>query len=624
MQDKPTTFPWLALAVAKAIPDPPKGSVVDWARENVSLVGSARSEVFDPDITPWTREPIECAANGCREMTFIKPVQSGGSTAGEIAICYWLATQKGGDIQYNWQNDEQAGDRWIKRVEKILKACGAVMVRFPVGPTGRHKWTKGIIVFPHCNLTMQGVNLARNVASDSIRFQVNEELHDAEGGWAPGRLQQCRNRTTAFWNPVIFNISNGGHKGTELHQAFERGTQQHWEVKCPKCGLFHAMRTRWEEKTGHLGGLRYNADGCRLPDGTYDYPKLAPTVRFQMPCGWEFPDDLSIRKKLSLSGGYSSPRNPGAVLTEKSFTLEAVSVDYIPFLTLIQEKHRALRAMKLGDPKPYWDYLRERECQFIDPEDRPMVAHIVKSKVTKLGQGLEKRMERYGALDRQQGSMEKGEVPHWWGLIQDIEELPGGKLHILTVWEGKLMTDDDAAAVMARHEVDPAKVVCDSGDDTVHVYQFCLLHGFNAIKESGEDRFAHTVVMGDTKRTTYHIYSKPTLLCDAARAPRSAADMNDEPRYWLCSHIGIRDRLAWLRASSDVTYEIPSDVSEDFTKHFNAETRQEFKRPKTGEISHEWVQHSRRNDLFVCACYIAMLMEIDGYIGAIPERKQTE
>lgn len=608
-----TTIRWLALAFAAAIPNPPEPSVVEWGRASVRLVGSARSEAFDPDITPWTREPIECAGNGCRKMTFVKPVQCGGSTVGELAICYWLAKQKGGDIQYNWQNDEQADARWAKRVEKILKACPELMARFPAGPSSRHKWNKGLVIFPHCNFTMQGVNIDRNVASDSIRFQVNEELHDQEGGWEPGKLQQCYNRTTAFWNSVIFNISNGGYKGDQLHQAFEDGTQQHWEVKCPGCGQFHRMRTRWDEKQPELGGLRYNADGCRLNDGTYDYRKLAPTIFYQMPCGWTFKDDLVIRKQLSLSGRYSDPTNPGAVLTERSYTLEAVSVDYIPFLSLIQEKHRALRALKLGDPKPWWDYLRERECQFIDPEDRPLVVNIVKSKAPKTREGLKNRLERFGALDRQQGKLEIGEAPHWWGLIQDVEVKPDGKIHILTVWEGKLLTDEDAARVMADHSVDPAMVVCDSGDDTVHVYRFCLDHGFNAIKDSGESLFAH-------KNGGKRIYSEPRLLCEMLNAPRISANLDEEPRWWLCSKHGIRERLTWLRASDAVNYEVPSDVSEDFTKHFNAETREEHRNPRTGQITIEYHQHARRNDLFVCACYLAMMMEIHGIIGELPQK----
>lgn len=614
---------WVFQEWLSRIPRRRESSVVKWAEENMRLVGSPLGEKFRSSVTPWTREPLECAADGTRMVTFVKPVQSGGSVVGEIAICYWLANEQGGDVQYIWQNDDQSAARWDQRMERNLSGCKPVVDRMPGGTTDRLKWKKGTVMFPHANFIMEGAYTDRNVASKSVRFQVNEELHDAERGWDPGKLQQAWNRTTAYWNSVIFNISNASQKGDQLHRAFLDGTQEHWEVLCLGCGQFHRMRTRWDAKHEELGGLRYDAEGSRLENGEYDYQRLAETVRYQMPCGWQFKDDLKIRRKLSLSGRYSSPENPGASRLHRSFTLEAVAVDYIAWLKLIEEKHRGLRALKLGDPKPWWDYLRERECQFVDPEDRPLIANIVTSKdVRKSREGLPNRKERYGALDRQQGNLDKGEIPHWWGLIQDVEELPGGKIHILTVWEGKLLTDDNAAAIMNNHGVDPAKVVCDSGDDTSHVYQFCLLHGFNATTETGESRFAHTVIDGATKRTTYHIYSKPTLLCDAARAPRTHQRMNDEPRYWHWSHDGIRERLTWLMASSDVKYEIPEDVSEDFKKHFNAERLESHKNPRTGQPTLEW--HRRgRNDLWVCACYNAGYMEIDGIIGEMPERKQA-
>src|SRR2546427_10520288 len=96
---------WIYQAWLEALPPEPVKSVCEWARRNVKLIGSARSESFDPEITPWTREPIERAGDGTKKDTFVGPVQSGKSAAGEVALCYWIATQNGGDIQYNWQND---------------------------------------------------------------------------------------------------------------------------------------------------------------------------------------------------------------------------------------------------------------------------------------------------------------------------------------------------------------------------------------------------------------------------------------------------------------------------------------------------------------------------------------
>src|SRR5204863_1720207 len=221
--------------------------------------------------------------------------------------------------------------------------------------------------------------------------------------------------------PVVFNITNAGRKGSELHQAFAGGTQRHWEVKCLGCGKYHRLRARWEPDKPDLGGLRYNMDACRREDGEVDYDKLRSTIRYQMPCGFVVRDGVKERRALSLSGRYSSGDNPGAPRGEESYTLEAVSVDYIPWLELVRTKHLALRSMKRGDPKPFFDYLREQECRFVDPgEDRPTLRSVQISQQPKNREGLPHRQARFASVDRQRGSIEHGELPHWWLFIQDV------------------------------------------------------------------------------------------------------------------------------------------------------------------------------------------------------------
>ena len=82
---------FIASQFLEAIPPEPEPSVVEWARRNVRLIGSARSEAYDPDVTPWTKAVIEAADDGLsRVITFVKPVQSGGSAAGEEKLASGL------------------------------------------------------------------------------------------------------------------------------------------------------------------------------------------------------------------------------------------------------------------------------------------------------------------------------------------------------------------------------------------------------------------------------------------------------------------------------------------------------------------------------------------------------
>lgn len=610
---------WLFCQFARSIPGKAVESICDWGKQFVKLPGSAMSKTFDPDITPWIREPLDSSERPERRKTFfIKPIQSGGSVAGEVRLCYVLATKSSGDVQYNWQNDEQADARWDKRVERILRACEPVMER---APKERFKWTKGTILFPHCNFMMQGVLSNRKVASDSIKFQINEECHDEEG-WLPGRLRQAFGRTTAYWDHSIFTVSNAGRKGSDLHVEVQLTALKLWHILCPGCGQFHVMRTRFDEKQPQLGGLRYDSETCRRSDGEMDYERLAGTVRYQMPCGFIVYDrDKSTRRAMSLGGKYIGP-DGGAV----TYSLEAVAVDYISWLELIKEKHAALKAMKYGNLEPWRKFVRERECVFASDEDRPFFARVVLSERKKDREGLPNRVGRLGALDRQQGELAKGELPHWWGVIRDVAVMPDGRIHTLLVWEGRLDTDEQAADVMRRHDVPPTAVVVDSGDDTVHVYKFCLQHGFNAIKGGGELFYPHP----DGSRK---IWSKEKPLHGMIQAPPlydyqfiDGEWTHDprEPLFWFYSKSSIRDRFAWLSSGGGgtVIHETPGDVSDDYKAHMESEELQEKRNPKTGRLEKVWVQLKERNDLFVCECYIAMLIEMAGLIGISVEPEE--
>lgn len=107
---------------------PYSGTVSEWARSRVRLPGSALSSAFNPDLSPWTREVIDRVDDGTtRKITLVKPVQTGGSVVGEVALCYIIAMMDSGSIHYNWENDIKAGKRWDERIGRILLACRDVV-----------------------------------------------------------------------------------------------------------------------------------------------------------------------------------------------------------------------------------------------------------------------------------------------------------------------------------------------------------------------------------------------------------------------------------------------------------------------------------------------------------------
>jgi hypothetical protein len=544
-----------------------------------------------------------------RSVTFMKPVQTGGSVLGEVLLCYWIRFAYG-FLQFNWSNDDRAKERWNSRIESILRAClpVATMMDSLLG------YSDGEINFGKLFFRMQGVFVPDNIDSDSVTFQLNEEIHS----WKPGHLEKARNRLTAVWNYKAIDISNAGDVKDQLDVAFRNGTQEHWEVRCPGCGKTHRMRTHWDPNRPDLGGLRYDADGCRVGHFEYNYNKLRPTIHYQMPCGYTVHnEDLITRKAMSDNGDYSDPTNPNAELKYRSYTYEAVSVDFIDWMMLIKQKHDALRARSQGDPEPWKRYKRERECIPYDPNDVPLLNIVtINKEVKKNRDGLPGNKMRRFSLDRQQGQKSKNEFPYWWITIRDAQITEKGKFKSRLVYEGRLDTDDEVVQVLKEHSCQMWQGVADSGDDTEHVYLFCLKHGINALKGTAEKFYAHE---GGARRIfspgrpLHQMLGRepkyPYLEISSAQGPVNVPDPR-EPMFFLYSKYGIRERLDFLR--SETEWETPVDVSEDYRLHMEAEQREEITSPRDGSKSFVYRQLKDRNDLYVCECYFALQVDMVG------------
>ena len=609
-----TDLLWTLRAFTQAIPSSAVTSVVEWAEKNFRVVGG-KTEVFDRRTAPWQCPVLECAQTPGRYV-YVKPVQSGGTTIGEIVACFWISTWSSGDVALFWPNDAKADDRWIKYTEKRLRACAPVMER--TSPE-RFKWVKGLVVFPHLNLSQLGVNTERNVASDTIRGIIGEELHVVENGWTPGKLEQVYGRQRAVWNAISFLISNASKEGDQFDQAFQEGTQEHWEVPCPGCKQFHVMHTRWDDKHPELGGLRYDADGCRRNDQTYDYLKLKSTIRFQMPCGCVVHDTPSERRALSLAGRYGEPQNKGALPNNRSFTLESVALHDTRWLDLIRQKHLALRAMKYGDPSLYEVYCREQECRFWNPRERAEQRAITLTPGRRKNRdGLTDRVARYAAGDYQRGR--EGEPPHWWLVIRDFRQDGSSML----VWEGRCSDEGELVGTINLHQVQPLFVVLDSGYEAKNVvYPLCISRGYCCIKVEGE--------RAGVSKTYRHpdeserIYSEPQPLYKIMGIGPTRDNPAEEPRFWLISKWGAMEQLAWLRTSS-VPWGVPEDASDDYKAHMAAWTYSTRRAPTTGEILPTWKLMSEREDdhLYQDECYITVCALMDRLIGlgVLPEKPE--
>jgi len=529
----------------------PSGQAVtasEWCSEHVQLPGSVLVDRYTPEATPWTRDIVDSLGDPTvRSTTVMAPVQSGKSVIGEAAACYWLATSAGGDLQWNWENDTKAKERYEKRIEKILRACHPLRRRWP---RDANKAKRGLVVFPHANLTVQGQEVASNLDSDSVRFQVNEEIHS----WHEGRLDKATARLTAVWNAKQLNLSNAGV---------------------------------WK---------------CKRGPHEYDYEALAKTVYYECEhCSHR----IYEHDRRTVRCGYVQC-NDTPLSGHRSFSWDAVAVHYISWLSLIQQKHQALKALAYGDRGPWYVYITERECRPWRQEDEPFTHKI------NISSGVKKQPRdgayevTIGTVDVQRGGMT--DRPHHWVVVRGYNKSDKGVVTAALLHEGRIDEQGQVDVLMSSHSIQPSLVFVDSGDQTESVYQWCASKGYTPIKGMRGDGFVVEVEGDDGEKER----RRRIWRCDPDR-PVEVSTSSGRVLLPLILYAkeGIRDRLLANQESGRWDWQIPEDVSEDFVAHYAAEqTRYDA---HTGKRTHKQVK--ARNDLYVCDAYQALGYEIWSYFN---------
>jgi hypothetical protein len=596
-----------------SIPAAKPDDIIAWA-DSSGLKVDGHS--FDSMRTPQLIEPMRAMADfDTRIGTLIKPVQIGGSTAGEVVAAWWAAFYHG-MIQYNWQDDLKAKDRWHDRITKTLNSCRDIK------RTGNHL-DELICEARYINSTVrvQGVFNESALDSDTVPLQINEEIHL----WKPGFLSKARRRQTQVWNAKAFDISNASNENDQLHSAFEDGTQEHWQSTCPGCGQPHEMHFRFSPTKPELGGLRWDSDGCKMDGGRFNYNKLERTIRYQMPCGHEVKDHASERRRIK--GAYSHAKNEGAHVSHRSWNFEAVSCDSIRWLTLIQEWHSAIRAQRSGDIEPMRRFVTERECRFWGEDSIPFSGAIVlKSEIKKSREGLEGRAVRLWAADKQRGYRSKGELSHYWLVIRDV--MPDASSQL--VFEGQVSTDTELLAVLDEHQCERYAGGVDGTWDTKHVKEFCFRNGLNmfAANASHKGGFLHS----DKVRRFYddgkllHLDLNMPPRFDYTYSADGVVPSQAEPTIISYNLAGMLENFFFIRSheqnvkanggSDFIAWEVPGDVSEDYQKQIDCWERVSVKQRKTNDEVEGFRKRYEADHMTMCEAYIAMMMEIGGFISS--------
>ena len=595
--------------------------MVEWLESvRFTLPGSLRSERFRIDISPWLRFPMELMDRPeTRKLTVIASVQSSKSTLGEAAIVHRQATDPG-NMLYNWEDDGKADEIWNERIENTIRKAPSLSHRVPSKKIRQRKreiqFTDGMY------FRMQGAAAKANRQSKSVRYLINEELKD----WKPGAYKDMLNRVTASWNSFVLNITPGGVTGDETFRAWEESSQHTFHMVCPCCG--HKQIPRFRVRKDEPGGIHLcdptdeeAVKLCKPERGKYNYQEISKHLYYECEnpdCDHRWRDTPKERETIAHTGEYIS-MNPSALESDKGVKWNAVIVPWIPWVSLIKEFHEALSAAKYGALEPLQEFVQKREADFWNPEKDDFDGEEVQlsKEIRKSREGLTDKQYRIMTVDKQRGSVRRGETPHYWVVARDWAP---GKSALL--FEGRIDTDEEIEALREELKIMPILVWIDSGDGMtmMDVYRMCAKYGYTAIKGEDKNGYYHIIKGGEKdKEKTFRRYSPEQM---------QVVTLEDgtpvKVPLVLYSKQGIRDALYYLRESDDFDFQTPEDVSEDYKEHHKAERLIDWTIPKTGQVIQIWKQGKRRNDLFVCECYQALIADLLGLIGMVPTQERAE
>lgn len=528
-----------------------------WCEEHIkSIPYSPMPGPFRSDNSPWVREVMEAIVDPkIKLVSIIAAVQSSKTTSPELTLCYIIANLPGPCLWLD-QTDEDAKDESESRLQKLFESCEPVKKLFP---KNKNKQRNCTIHFSNgMTLWMLGAYNKTNLQRRSIRWLIGDETWR----WPVGHMAEAEARTTAFgWLGKCIFMSQGGEEADDTHRKFESTDMREWHYKCPKCGKY--VPYKWEN-------VEWD-DDCKDENGEYDFDKINHSTALKCSeCGEYFEDSDRMRRILNKDGKFI-PLNPNAAKENRGYHWNALAS--MSWGKLAELYLRAKIAARKGDSSLLQQFYQKR-----------------------LALPWKEFAEDY-RLEIASGSYASGDT--WseeagFNIKGEIIAPPFGEneciapLRIMSVdvqmdcfylvvrawsingssrllWHERVLTWEDIEEVQKRFRILDNLVFIDAGYNSFEVYKQCGKRNWIALMGDNRANFFHRLPQGKTVLRFYspvkHIFISRFVKC--------------RMHFW--SNLNVKDTLARIRRNQNsadgATWEVPTDISEDYLKMMESEHR---------------------------------------------------
>ena len=528
-----------------------------WCEDHIrSIPYSPLPGPFRSENSPWIREVMEAIIDPkIRLVSIIAAVQSSKTTSPELTLCYIIANLPGPCLWLD-QTDEDAKDESESRLQKLFESCEPVKKLFP---KNKNKQRNCTIHFSNgMTLWLLGAYNKTNLQRRSIRWLFGDETWR----WPVGHMAEAEARTTAFgWLGKCVFMSQGGEENDDTHRKFETTDMREWHYKCPKCGKY--ISYKWEN-------IEWD-DDCKDENGEYDFSKINHSTALKCPeCGEYFEDSDRMRRILNKDGKFIA-LNPNASKENVGFHWNALAS--MTWGKLAELYLRAKIAARKGDSSLLQQFYQKRLAlpwkEFADDYRLEIASGSYNSGdawdeeagFNKLGEIIAPPFAeneviaplRIMSVDVQMNCFYL--VVRAWSI--------NGSSRLL--WHEKVLTWEDIEEIQKRFRILDNLVFVDAGYNSFEVYKHCGERNWIALMGDNRANFFHRLPNGKTVLRFYspvkHIFISRYVKC--------------RMHFW--SNLNVKDTLARIRRnqnpSDGATWEVPTDISEDYLKQMESEHR---------------------------------------------------
>ena len=528
-----------------------------WCEDHIrSIPYSPLPGPFRSENSPWIREVMEAIVDPkIRLVSIIAAVQSSKTTSPELTLCYIIANLPGPCLWLD-QTDEDAKDESESRLQKLFESCEPVKKLFP---KNKNKQRNCTIHFSNgMTLWLLGAYNKTNLQRRSIRWLFGDETWR----WPVGHMAEAEARTTAFgWLGKCVFMSQGGEENDDTHRKFETTDMREWHYKCPKCGKY--IPYKWEN-------IEWD-DDCKDENGEYDFSKINHSTALKCPeCGEYFEDSDRMRRILNKDGKFIA-LNPNASKENVGFHWNALAS--MSWGKLAELYLRAKIAARKGDSSLLQQFYQKRLAlawrEFAEDYRLEIASGSYNSGdvwdeeagFNKLGEIIAPPFAeneviaplRIMSVDVQMNCFYL--VVRAWSI--------NGSSRLL--WHEKVLTWEDIEEIQKRFRILDNLVFVDAGYNSFEVYKYCGERNWIALMGDHRANFFHRLPNGKTVLRFYspvkHIFISRYVKC--------------RMHFW--SNLNVKDTLARIRRNQNhadgATWEVPTDISEDYLKQMESEHR---------------------------------------------------